>query len=230
MFIFFTRPNDVLFQDLQDTSSESADNADHPYNPTAGIDISKNEIKDVGIFRIWDLAGHVEYHVSHAMFLGAENAIFIVVYNLIKTLHEQDVSVFSFPPATFSFWSSSSHCHHHHHPHYCYYCIIIIISIITSGPQPRDLRAVITVRKVFCNFRCLTSISHFPRELCTTVCSSWMKLKGSEDDSAGDQPIIPPNYQNIIVTKITFYYFYHFLWTAPLLAVLLEIWTFTETS
>ncbi len=29
----------------------------------------------------------------------------------------------------------------------------------------RDLRAVITVKKMFCNFRCLTSISHLPREL-----------------------------------------------------------------
>ncbi|XP_072039196.1 uncharacterized protein [Amphiura filiformis] len=81
-----------LTKDLQDNESESVNNLQElPYNPTAGIDISKSSIKGVGIFRIWDLAGHVEYHISHAMFLGAENSIFIVMYNLVKNLHLQDL-------------------------------------------------------------------------------------------------------------------------------------------
>ncbi|XP_072049954.1 uncharacterized protein [Amphiura filiformis] len=81
-----------LTQDLQENVFECGNNLQElPYKPTAGIDISKNAIKDVGIFRIWDLAGHVEYHISHAMFLGAENSIFIVMYNLIKKLHMQDL-------------------------------------------------------------------------------------------------------------------------------------------
>ena len=42
---------------------------------------------------------------------------------------------------------------------------LCILYVSVYGPQPRDLRAVITVKKMFCNFRCLTSISHLPREL-----------------------------------------------------------------
>ncbi|XP_072038756.1 uncharacterized protein [Amphiura filiformis] len=81
-----------LTKDLQETELESGNHLQElPYNPTAGIDISKSTIKGVGTFRIWDLAGHVEYHISHAMFLGAENSIFIVMYNLIKKLHMQDL-------------------------------------------------------------------------------------------------------------------------------------------
>ncbi|XP_072020982.1 uncharacterized protein [Amphiura filiformis] len=82
-----------LTQDLQENKKESDNDLpqEFPYNPTAGIDIDKSAIEGVGVFRIWDLAGHVEYHISHAMFLGAENSIFIVVYNLVKELHKQDL-------------------------------------------------------------------------------------------------------------------------------------------
>ncbi|XP_072020123.1 uncharacterized protein [Amphiura filiformis] len=84
-----------LTRDLEECTICIQDSANDtnplPYIPTAGIDISKHEIKDIGIFRIWDLAGHVEYHISHAMFLGAENSVFIVVYNLIKESHAKDL-------------------------------------------------------------------------------------------------------------------------------------------
>ena len=81
---------------LQTIDEDSThDDQETVYIPTQGIDITKQSIRDVGIFRIWDCAGHVEYHVSHSMFLGAENSIFIVVYNLSKKLHGDDVSTWS---------------------------------------------------------------------------------------------------------------------------------------
>ena len=85
---------DFDLKDFQETTHDESthDDQKHVYIPTQGIDITKQSIGDAGIFRIWDCAGHVEYHVSHSMFLGAENSIFIVVYNLTKELHGNDVS------------------------------------------------------------------------------------------------------------------------------------------
>ena len=84
------------FKDLQTIDEQCVETANDDikpaYIPTQGIDITKQAIGDAGVFRIWDCAGHVEFHVSHSMFLGAENSIFIVVYNLTKELHDKDVS------------------------------------------------------------------------------------------------------------------------------------------
>ena len=62
----------------------SADtNVEHDdYVPTAGIDVGRQAIGDAGDFCVWDCAGHIEFHVTHNMFLGAENSIFIVAYDL----------------------------------------------------------------------------------------------------------------------------------------------------
>ena len=38
-------------------------------------------IRDAGDFVIWDMAGQVELHVTHAMFLAKSKGIFIVVYD-----------------------------------------------------------------------------------------------------------------------------------------------------
>ena len=85
---------DFDLKDFLGTIQEESthDDQERVYIPTQGIDITKRSIGDAGIFRIWDCAGHVKYHVSHSMFLGAENSIFIVVYNLTKKLHGDDVS------------------------------------------------------------------------------------------------------------------------------------------
>ena len=88
----------LALKDLSETIHEHCidganDDQESAYIPTQGIDITKQVIGDAGVFRIWDCAGHVEYHVSHSMFLGAENSIFIVVYNLNKDLHSKDVSL-----------------------------------------------------------------------------------------------------------------------------------------
>ena len=86
--VYFLKLIDFDFKDLKETIEKQP-----AYIPTQGIDITKQAIGDAGIFRIWDCAGHVEYHVSHSMFLGAENSVFIIVYNLTKEQHEKDVSI-----------------------------------------------------------------------------------------------------------------------------------------
>ena len=52
------------------------------YIPTPGIDVGTYDVHDVGILSIWDAAGHIEYHVSHGMFLGSRNTIATVIYDL----------------------------------------------------------------------------------------------------------------------------------------------------
>ena len=37
---------------------------------------------NVGTLCVWDCAGHIEYHVTHGMFLGSENAMGLVVYDI----------------------------------------------------------------------------------------------------------------------------------------------------
>ncbi|XP_072046623.1 death-associated protein kinase dapk-1-like [Amphiura filiformis] len=54
----------------------------HAYIPTPGIDVGTYEIEDVGTLSIWDAAGHIEYHVTHGMFLGSQNSLVVLVYNL----------------------------------------------------------------------------------------------------------------------------------------------------
>ena len=57
---------------------------DGEYERTAGIDISQIHLPEVGEFSIWDCAGQKEFHITHSMFLEAENAIFAVIYDLSK--------------------------------------------------------------------------------------------------------------------------------------------------
>ena len=52
------------------------------YIPTPGIDVGTYDVYDVGRLSIWDAAGHIEYHVSHGMFLGSRNTIATVIYDL----------------------------------------------------------------------------------------------------------------------------------------------------
>ena len=54
----------------------------HIYVPTPGIDVGAYDVNDVGRLSIWDAAGHIEYHVSHGMFLGSRNTIATVIYDL----------------------------------------------------------------------------------------------------------------------------------------------------
>ena len=42
------------------------------------------DITGVGPVCIWDAAGQLEFHVTHGMFLGNENSMVTVVYDLSK--------------------------------------------------------------------------------------------------------------------------------------------------
>ena len=60
---------------------------------TVGIEIDKSFVRMAGNLRIWDCAGHIEYHVTHGMFLGVRNAIFIVPYDLSHSQEGQNITV-----------------------------------------------------------------------------------------------------------------------------------------
>ncbi|XP_072044494.1 death-associated protein kinase 1-like isoform X2 [Amphiura filiformis] len=55
------------------------------YTPTPGIAVERKLVGPTGqLVSVWDCAGQMEYRVTHGMFLGAQNAIFLVVYDLSK--------------------------------------------------------------------------------------------------------------------------------------------------
>ena len=62
------------------------------YVPTPGIDIGTYNVKNVGPVCIWDTAGHLEYHITHSLFLGTENGMAVVVYDLTDGYEQVDVS------------------------------------------------------------------------------------------------------------------------------------------
>ena len=53
-----------------------------PNERTPGITVENVDIPDVGLMSLWDFAGHMQYYVSHSVFLGSVNAVFVVVTNL----------------------------------------------------------------------------------------------------------------------------------------------------
>ncbi|XP_038047951.1 death-associated protein kinase dapk-1-like [Patiria miniata] len=57
------------------------------YHATPGIELCKQYVPGAGNFAFWDCAGQLEYHVTHAMFLGAQNCIYLLVYDVTKSNH-----------------------------------------------------------------------------------------------------------------------------------------------
>ncbi|XP_072020237.1 death-associated protein kinase dapk-1-like [Amphiura filiformis] len=51
---------------------------------TPGINVVKTKVQGAGEFLIWDLAGQVEYAITHGMFLGVDQCLFVVVYDLVE--------------------------------------------------------------------------------------------------------------------------------------------------
>ncbi|XP_072044320.1 death-associated protein kinase 1-like [Amphiura filiformis] len=88
----------TLKKTLTSNSSQDTGDLTHcSYKPTPGIDIGHYSIKDAGKkdagnFSIWDYAGHEEYHVTHSLFLGGDNAIFLVAYDLSRLMDEDHES------------------------------------------------------------------------------------------------------------------------------------------
>ncbi|XP_070581720.1 death-associated protein kinase 1-like isoform X2 [Ptychodera flava] len=64
------------------------------YVRTPGIDVDKVHIYKVGTFSVWDFAGQVEYYITHNMFLRAENAIFLLLFNITDepAIQEEEVN------------------------------------------------------------------------------------------------------------------------------------------
>ncbi|XP_072019729.1 death-associated protein kinase 1-like isoform X2 [Amphiura filiformis] len=56
---------------------------------TPGIHVKEKCIRGAGTFVIWDMAGQIEYHVTHAMMLGSSRGLFILVYNASEPDGEQ---------------------------------------------------------------------------------------------------------------------------------------------
>ena len=63
------------------------------YIRTPGIDIGSYEVDGVGPLCIWDTAGQIEFHVTHSMFLGSENAMAVIPYDLRGGHGDVDVSI-----------------------------------------------------------------------------------------------------------------------------------------
>ncbi|XP_072040111.1 uncharacterized protein [Amphiura filiformis] len=59
-----------------------------PHIATPGVNVGLQLIRDVGLFVVWDMAGQIEYHVTHAMLLGSSSGVFIVVFDISKTFEE----------------------------------------------------------------------------------------------------------------------------------------------
>ncbi|XP_072042725.1 uncharacterized protein [Amphiura filiformis] len=57
--------------------------------PTPGIEVEEKTIGGAGSFMIWDTAGQVEFHITHAMLLGTGRGVFIVVYSCCDLEEEQ---------------------------------------------------------------------------------------------------------------------------------------------
>ena len=64
--------------------------------PTPGINVKQKKVRGAGSFVIWDMAGHIEYHVTHAMMLGSCNGVFIVAFDMMNNAEEieKQVSVY----------------------------------------------------------------------------------------------------------------------------------------
>lgn len=90
------------------------------YTPTAGIDIGHHSIEGAGNFSIWDYAGHEEFHVTHSLFLGGDNAIFLVAYDLSVLMLEDDKArkyyekVIQFQHRTYSVFVQKLKVYHTH--------------------------------------------------------------------------------------------------------------------
>ena len=72
--------------------------SDKTYILTPGIDIGNYEVVGVGPLCIWDTAGQIEFHVTHSMFLGSENAMAVIAYDLRGGYKEIDVSLLIIRP------------------------------------------------------------------------------------------------------------------------------------
>ncbi len=107
-FVFFV----ILLQSALGAmfAKERPTNETSPHDATPGIEIQTLNIPQVGKFCTWDCAGQSEYHVTHGMFLGSGNSIFLLVYDITAEKHHKQVRleaiIYSFHlSGSFLMWS-----------------------------------------------------------------------------------------------------------------------------
>ncbi|XP_077996865.1 uncharacterized protein LOC144450164 isoform X2 [Glandiceps talaboti] len=59
------------------------------YVLTPGIDVSSADLPGVGKMCVLDYAGQSEFYITHSMFLGARNAVFAIVFEIIRTVADR---------------------------------------------------------------------------------------------------------------------------------------------
>ena len=95
-----TSKNDTNFDsDRQYLPDYEAATPGQTYFRTPGINIGNYEVVGVGPLCIWDTAGQIEFHVTHSMFLGSENAMAVIAYDLRGGYQEIDVSLHNQRPS-----------------------------------------------------------------------------------------------------------------------------------
>ena len=80
VWIYFNSP--IAYFVHQKIQFQQSNEESHSYIPTPGIDVGSYDVDGVGRLSIWDAAGHIEYHMTHGMFLGSRYSIAAVVYDL----------------------------------------------------------------------------------------------------------------------------------------------------
>ena len=63
------------------------------YTPTLGIDVGTYAVDGIGRLSIWDTTGHIEFHMTHGMFLWVEKYLIVTVVYNSKKENTQKVSV-----------------------------------------------------------------------------------------------------------------------------------------
>ncbi|XP_072043296.1 death-associated protein kinase dapk-1-like [Amphiura filiformis] len=71
---------------ILDSAQREDDDDDYEYERTPGIDVSKKTVEGAGSFIFWDCAGQLEYFVTHGMFMGSAQSIFVVMYDIPELL------------------------------------------------------------------------------------------------------------------------------------------------
>ncbi|XP_077993427.1 death-associated protein kinase 1-like [Glandiceps talaboti] len=73
---------------LWDRETSPPPGQDKNYTPTAGIHMSTVDIPHVGKVSTWDYAGQSDYHPTHSMVLGAQNALYVVMFKIADTIKD----------------------------------------------------------------------------------------------------------------------------------------------
>ncbi len=71
---------------------------DRGHIATPGVNVKPKHVRGAGNFVMWDMAGQIEYHVTHAMLLGSSRGVFVVVFSMTWSIvkKKEKVTLFHF--------------------------------------------------------------------------------------------------------------------------------------